>query len=222
MRVMRHLPDTRLLASRHRLIESVPVLLKRLAPGKTPFVVCDEHTWDAAGSRLQEILAAAGAPRPAQPLKLTSPEDDYKFAEKVAVSISAAGTNPEDVIPLAVGSGTITDVVRLGSFLAGIRFISIPTAPSMDGYASAGSPVMKDGFKKTIQCRGPLAVLTDLDIAAGAPRHLAAAGTGDLLGKITAGADWLTAHRLGLEPVDRGVFTFVQKPVRGLIKYLLR
>jgi glycerol-1-phosphate dehydrogenase [NAD(P)+] len=43
---------------------------------------------------------------------------------------------------------------------------------------------------------------------------LTAAGYGDLIGKVTAGADWLVADALGIEPIDTVAWALVQEPLR--------
>ena len=48
----------------------------------------------------------------------------------------------------------------------------------------------------------PRAVLADLDVLAHAPPQMNSTGYGDLLGKVTAGADWLLADALEVEPID--------------------
>lgn len=91
---------------------------------------------------------------------------------------------------VAVGAGTINDLVKLASFRRGIPYIVVPTAPSMNGYASGIAAILQDGVKRTVPCHQPLAMVADLDILTAAPRHLVAAGLGDLESKPTATADY--------------------------------
>lgn len=103
-------------------------------------------------------------------------------------------------LPVAVGSGVITDVVRYAAHLADRDFISVPTAASMDGYASSVAALQLDGVKVTFPARAPRAIFADPRLAAAAPPDLTRSGLGDLLGKATAGVDWLAAHLLYGEP----------------------
>ena len=96
----------------------------------------------------------------------------------------------------------ITDVVRYASHLLDRDFISVPTAASMDGYASSVAPLMLRGVKVTYPARAPRAIFADPRVAAAAPAELTRAGIGDLLGKATARVDWLAAHLLYGEPFD--------------------
>jgi glycerol-1-phosphate dehydrogenase [NAD(P)+] len=59
--------------------------------------------------------------------------------------------------------------------------------------------------------------VADLEVLAGAPPAMTASGFGDLLGKVTAGADWLVADALGVEPVDPTAWELAQGPLRGAI-----
>ena len=85
----------------------------------------------------------------------------------------------------------------------------------MDGYTSAGAPLTRDGFKKTIGCRPPLAILADLDVVASAPAEMTGWGYGDLAGKVPAGGDWIIADALGLEPIDAVAWPLVQDNLAG-------
>jgi glycerol-1-phosphate dehydrogenase [NAD(P)+] len=108
-------------------------------------------------------------------------------------------------IYIAVGSGTLTDIVRFVSNRSGMSFISMPTAPSMDGYASTGCSLTIRKFKQTIMAAQPIAIFADLDTLVSAPGSLIAAGFGDMFGKFTALADWPIGHLLCGEAFDQGI-----------------
>jgi glycerol-1-phosphate dehydrogenase [NAD(P)+] len=84
----------------------------------------------------------------------------------------------------------------------------------MDGYASYGASITKDGFKQTLTCPAPAAIIADLDIMATAPQRLTATGMGDLIEKVPAGADWIISDELGIEKIDPYVWELVQGPLR--------
>jgi glycerol-1-phosphate dehydrogenase [NAD(P)+] len=84
----------------------------------------------------------------------------------------------------------------------------------MDGYTAFGASITRDGFKQTMTCPAPRAVVADLDVLASAPAALSATGYGDLLGKVTAGADWILADALGVEPIDQRAWPLVQDSLR--------
>ena len=82
------------------------------------------------------------------------------------------------------------------------KFISLPTAASVDGFTSIGAPIVVDGAKITLLTHGPLAVFADLPTLCAAPRPMIAAGFGDLIAKLTSVADWELGHLLWGEPYD--------------------
>lgn len=103
---------------------------------------------------------------------------------------------------VAIGSGTITDIARFVSHRTGQSFISMPTAPSVDGFTSIGAPLIIGGVKTTVICHAPQAIFADVPTLAAAPRPLIAAGLGDMLGKYTSIADWRLGRLLWDEPYD--------------------
>ena len=119
-----------------------------------------------------------------------------------------------DAVPVAVGSGTINDIVKLVAHRLGRPYMCVATAASMDGYTAYGASITKDGSKQTFDCPAPRAVVADLDVIAAAPDEMTASGYADLLAKITAGADWIVADALGVEPIDASVWAMVQTPLR--------
>src|SRR5205823_6394817 len=54
----------------------------------------------------------------------------------------------------------------------------------------------------------------DIDVIRAAPANMTASGYADLLAKITAGADWILADALGVEPIMPNVWTMMQSRLR--------
>ena len=113
------------------------------------------------------------------------------------------------MVPIAVGAGVINDLVKYAAYRKGLPFMSVATAASMDGYASGGAPLSKNGFKHTIACAPPRVIVADSHILATAPAPMAGWGYGDLAGKIPAGADWIIADALRVEAMDHDVWSLV-------------
>ncbi|MCL2570880.1 MAG: iron-containing alcohol dehydrogenase [Defluviitaleaceae bacterium] len=91
---------------------------------------------------------------------------------------------------VAVGSGTICDLVRYVSSRLGIPYFIVATAASMDGYTSAVTAPIVDNVKQTYFVSPPNGVLADPEIYKTAPDNLTAAGFADIIGKFTSVADW--------------------------------
>ncbi len=173
-------------------------------------LIADENTWAAAGPQAEAALHAAGVQTrrhilPAKP----RPKPTVDLANALRDMLQSGET------PVAIGSGVLNDVTKHAAFDMNRPYLCIGTAASMDGYTSAGAPLSDKGFKKTIQCRPARAVLGDLDIIAAAPPAMSGWGYGDLAGKIPAGADWIIADTLGIEPVDDVAWPLVQTNLRA-------
>ena len=127
-----------------------------------------------------------------------------------------------DAIPIAVGSGTINDLVKLAAHRVGRPgYLCVATAASMDGYTAFGASITSEGAKQTFNCPAPRAVIADVDVIRRAPPELTASGYADLSAKITAGADWILADALGAEPIDARAWEIVQGGLRAGAAMLL-
>ncbi|MFN8635888.1 MAG: sn-glycerol-1-phosphate dehydrogenase [Chloroflexota bacterium] len=173
-------------------------------------VVADPTTWHVAGQRVDNQLREARlATQPA--IVLAEPlHADFDRVLELESALAAA-----DAIPVVVGSGTLNDLTKLAAHRLGREYMVVATAASMDGYAAFGASITRDGFKQTMACPAPAAILADLDVLAAAPTPLTAAGYGDLIGKVTAGADWIVADALAVEPIDAAAWAMVQGPLRA-------
>ncbi len=91
---------------------------------------------------------------------------------------------------VAVGSGTVHDIVRYCAYERGCDFVSCPTAASVDGFCSSVAAMTWHGCKKTLTAVAPRLVIADIDIIKNAPIRLAKSGFGDMVGKFVALTDW--------------------------------
>ncbi len=164
-------------------ISMVPEMLSRYGY-RLPLVVCDANTYAVAG---EAVCAQTNA-------KAVVLQGEHLHADEHAVNeLTSRLPNGVDVL-LAVGAGTIHDVVRYTAFSRGIPFISVPTAASVDGFVSTVAAMTWRGLKKSFASAAPVAVAADTDILMRAPYRLTASGVSDLMGKYTAIADWRIAH----------------------------
>lgn len=164
------------------------------------FLVADANTYDAQGHAVEKALRAAGLDL--KQIVFTNKEVIADAAHVFDVLI-AAGAEPRTYI--AVGSGTLTDITRFASHRTRSQFISVPTAPSVDGFASIGAPLIVHGVKVTLICQAPLAIFADSDTLCHAPQSMIAAGFADMLGKLTSVADWRIGRLLWDEPYDEAI-----------------
>ena len=84
----------------------------------------------------------------------------------------------------------------------------------MDGYTAFGASITFEGSKQTFDCPAPIGVAADLEVIAAAPEGLNASGYADLVAKCPAGADWILADGLGIDPIDPANWEMVQTRLR--------
>lgn len=118
----------------------------------------------------------------------------------------------------AVGAGTVHDITRYCAAELGIPFISVPTAASVDGFASTVAAMTWHGYKKTVPAVAPALVLADLDIISRAPMRLTRSGMGDLLGKYICLADWKISHLLTGEYYCEGIAGLTREAVQVAVE----
>ncbi|MBT6147893.1 MAG: iron-containing alcohol dehydrogenase, partial [Gemmatimonadetes bacterium] len=160
-------------------------------------LVCDATTWQIAGRQVSQQLPGDTVTYQLTPRPNTSgvTAGDLEEAELVA-GLGAQGA----VAAIAVGSGTINDLTRAACDQLHIPYAIVPTAPSMNGYLSAGVALLVNGLKTTRPCPAPVGCLVDAGILASAPASMRAAGYGDLRSRVTSCADWALSHVLTGSP----------------------
>jgi glycerol-1-phosphate dehydrogenase [NAD(P)+] len=101
-------------------------------------LVADEQTFRAAGEAVVNQLKSTGIQ--VVLCVLSANERGELTADEQAIVQVMLKLLPETQAILAIGSGTIHDIVRFTCFAANRVFISVPTAPSVDGFSSVGAP----------------------------------------------------------------------------------
>lgn len=178
-------------------VERLPELLKDY---KRIYMVCDQNTYEVLGKRAEALLSADGKEIYKHILTGEVLPDARNIGDtlihlydpKADTDIFEYSPQPDFI--LAVGSGVINDICRVVSFRVGIPYGIAGTAPSMDGYASAGSPTLFDGSKATIKGTTPKYIIADLDVMKDAPFDMLLSGIGDMFGKYIGILDWELAR----------------------------
>ena len=177
--------------------------------------MADDNTYAVAGAAVAASLAAAGVRIvdrlifPGQPVLYADYANVVTVRQRLAGWPSAAACS--------IAAGTLNDIVKLASAELGRQYVNVCTAASVDGYAAFGASITHNGFKITRDCPAPVGLVADTDVLAAAPARLTATGYGDLIEKIPAGADWLLADALGIEPIQPAVWDTVQSPLRDAL-----
>jgi len=160
-------------------------------------LIADKNTYEALGRRLAEELSAGGHAVRAVVLQQAEVVADERSIVQVLT-----GSGPTNGCFFAVGSGTITDIVRFVSHRTNRSFISVPTAPSVDGFIASHAALVLGGLKESIGCAPPRALFADLATLRAAPQEMIAAGIADVAGKLTAVSDLEIGHLLWNERYD--------------------
>jgi glycerol-1-phosphate dehydrogenase [NAD(P)+] len=193
-------------------VRALADVAQRALPAGRWMVVADDTTWQVAGEAAQAQLEGRGIGT-LTPMRLPARprlKPRVELARQIAERLRSC-----DALPVAAGSGVVNDLVKYAAELAGKPYLCLATAASMDGYAASGAALLEDGFKRTLACAPPIAMLADLDVLAQAPARMNAWGYGDLAGKTVAGADWLLADALAVEAVNPRPFALVQDHLAG-------
>jgi glycerol-1-phosphate dehydrogenase [NAD(P)+] len=192
-----------------------PEIFRKYFPAMAAVVVADEITFEVAGKLVQERLQTAHVDTidpfvfPGTPIL----HADYVHIERLREFLK----DQPNTIPIAVGSGTINDIVKRAAHETERRYLVVATAASVDGYSSFGAAISQDGFKKTLECPAPWVILADIEILRDAPAEMTAAGYADLVSKVPAGADWIIADALDVDRIVPSVWEMVQVDLRKWI-----
>lgn len=186
-------PDTRLpvnieindIVINADLIGQEAQLVARQHKGEKLAVVSDANTHAALGGRVYKALKADGFNVSEYIWKTPRSSDEgVKHIREVTRNCDAR---------IAVGSGTISDTVKYASFLDKRAYSVFATSP-MNAYSSSTASVLIDGFKSSINCKGPKGIFFDLQVVANCPSNLISAAFADVICRTTSQVDWLMSH----------------------------
>jgi glycerol-1-phosphate dehydrogenase [NAD(P)+] len=205
--------ETRGLEIGKGVIQKAPQVFREHFGNRLAVIVADENTLAAAGDTVREAFLASGRAM-VEPFIFHDPD---LYAEHRFVAELEASLRRHAAIPVAIGSGTINDLTKLAAHRTDRPYLCIATAASMDGYTAFGASITHHGSKQTFDCPAPTAVIADLEVISSAPVAMNAWGYADLLAKITAGADWILADALEIEPIEPLAWNIVQGGLRNAV-----
>ena len=173
----------------HDVLPQIPAVCADLKLGPRVLLVSGMRTADVAGQRVREIL-----------------QDQYEVTSFTAPAITMAVIREAERVGadadflVAVGGGRVIDTAKITSYNLDRPFLSVPTAASHDGIASARASVPDGGG--SLEAHPPAAIIADTGVIAAAPHRLLAAGCADTISNMTAVLDWELARRLRGEAVS--------------------
>jgi glycerol-1-phosphate dehydrogenase [NAD(P)+] len=174
-------------------LQALPSLVDRYFPPGPVLLVADEQTFAAAGEAVVGLLGARIVPY------VLTPRRDQLICDEAMVTEVRGYLRCGPVAAIAVGAGTINDLVKLAASHEGLPYGVVATAASMNGYTSPIASLYAGGLKHSVPAAPPLWVVGDLEVLAAAPIELTRAGLADLLSKPVSSADWRAASLLADE-----------------------
>ena len=169
-------------------IEELTGLVEEFGGGKA-FILCDANTFAAAGVNVLKSLTRGAIGYTI----FQFPEDRTEPDEK-AVGAAVLHFDYTCDIIVGVGAGVINDIGKILAKMTGLPYIIVATAPSMDGFASSTSSVVRNGLKVSVDSKCPDAVIGDTDVLKEAPEIMLQAGLGDMLAKSVSVCEWRIGH----------------------------
>jgi len=191
----------------HDVLGQLPAVCKDLKLGDSALLVSGRGTMELAGTSVKKILSEEHTVTPFLADEITAAV--IKKGEKAA--------KDADFL-IGVGGGRVIDTAKIVSFNLDLPFISVPTAASHDGIASARASVAMEGGHSSLEAHPPVAIVADTGIIASAPHRLLAAGCADVISNYTAILDWELAHRVKGEPVSEYAITLSKMTAEILVK----
>lgn len=101
-------------------IDDLPEVLSTFFPNKHALLIADENTWQAAGARVQNVLAESNLSD--MPVPVIYGKARLHPDSALSDSLCEKFTATEDIVPVAVGSGVINDVVKCAAGKSGKTF----------------------------------------------------------------------------------------------------
>lgn len=165
-------------------IKELPRVLRGYGGAKA-YVLCDRNTFAAAGNQTLAALEEAGIGYTI----FHFPEERTEPDEKAVGAAFLHFDHACDIL-VGVGSGVVNDIGKIVAKMTGLPYVIVATAPSMDGFASSTSSVVRDGLKVSVDSKCPDAVIGDTDILKNAPLLMIQSGLGDMLAKYVSVCEW--------------------------------
>lgn len=158
---------------------------------KKVFVLADKNTFNVAGEKVINILNENNIAYSKYIFQDGALEPDERAVGSAVMHFDTTC----DII-VAIGSGVVNDIGKIVSNVSKRPYIIVATAPSMDGYASATSSTIIDGFKISVNSKAPDFIIGDTDILKTAPDQMLKSGLGDMIAKYVSICEWRIAKLL--------------------------
>lgn len=136
-----------------------------------------------------------------------------------ALQAQIGARQPEVVY--AVGGGLVADAGKYLAWRLGLELTVLPTALSVDAFITAASGIRREGCVYYIPTRVPERLVLDLEVIAGAPASIRAAGVTDVMSIATGSWDWKFAHEQGKNPPGMEFIPWVYQNAQSILQGVL-
>lgn len=175
-------------------------------------LVADKNTYAVCGGEVAEKLGA----RLADTLVYNTTE--VLVPNEIAIDELKAHVTERTELIIGIGSGVINDLCKHVSFISGLPYYIVATAPSMDGYASKGAALILEGMKVTLNADVPKAIIADVNVLKNAPFDMIQSGYGDIIGKYSCLNDWKLANVVNGEYLCKFVMDATYEAVEETVR----
>ena len=193
-------------------VKYIPEGLKAIG-GTKPFIVCDKNTKEAAWSFVEPVLKEAGI----EYTIYCFPFDHVEPDEHAVGSLTMAFDPTCDCV-MGIGSGVINDCCKVLCHAIGCKQMIVGTAPSMDGYASNSSSMIRERIKVSLYNAAPAAIICDIDIIKNAPMRMLWAGFGDMLAKYVAICEWRISNMVTGEYYCENIANLMRASLKKIVE----
>lgn len=193
----------------HDVYGQIPAVCTDLKLGSSALLISGKGTMGIAGERVRAVLAV-------------NHKVETFMAEEISLAIIKEAENQASAsgagFLIGVGGGRVIDTAKIVAYNLDLPFISVPTAASHDGIASARASVPMETGHSSLEAQPPMAIIADTGIIASAPHRLLAAGCADVISNYTAILDWELAHRVKGEPLSEYAIALSKMTAEILVK----
>lgn len=181
-------------------------LIREVHPDTKTAIVCDPITKDILGERVHRSLGGDS-----DLLVLEAPQTKLERVEQLREETAQYG------VLVAVGSGSVSDLVKYATFLDNKEYCVFPTSP-MNAYSTSTASITVDGKKQSIKAHNARGIFFDMEVIANCPARLVNNALGDVVCRTTAQVDWLMQRSFFDTPYSDTPYVLLANDEDGLLE----
>lgn len=172
----------------HKITTRVAVIEKGCLADIDSYIEAQGLTGRRAAVYDSNTYHAKGLIRPRADQEIILAAEGLQSNEETITRVLAQ-LKADTAVLIAIGAGTVDDLVSAVAGRLALPYVSCPTAASGDGYAACVYTAVENGVRRTLPGAAPTLMLCDLDVLLHAPGALTRAGIGAALGRFITLAD---------------------------------